>query len=122
MTNELFDVFCRTITDGDIEGIDFLTANMDRYSDEDKKDILINATANSPSLDFYKHILDSADKKYAGCGTGIPDSITAVPGLCDYKDYSITMTLPPYGAEVFVFQSTPQKKTAVKKKVVKKTK
>ena len=58
MTNELFDVFCRTITDGDIEGIDFLTANMDRYSDEDKKDILINATANSPSLDFYKHILD----------------------------------------------------------------
>ena len=73
----------------------------------------------------YKHILDSADKKYAGCGSSIPDSIKAEPGLCDYKDYSIMMTLPPYGAEMFVFQNPEAKKvvkkTAEEKPVEKKT-
>ncbi len=58
MINELFDVFCRTIADGDKGGFDFLMADMSRYSEEDKRDILINATANSPSLDFYKYVLD----------------------------------------------------------------
>jgi 1,4-alpha-glucan branching enzyme len=53
----------------------------------------------------YKHILDSAEKKFGGFGSNIPDKIEAVPGLCDYKDYSITFDLPPYGAEVFLFQS-----------------
>ena len=57
-----------------------------------------------PFAGTYKHILDSADTKFAGAGSNMPDKITAVPGLCDYKDYSIEMDLPPYGAELFVFQ------------------
>jgi 1,4-alpha-glucan branching enzyme len=67
-----------------------------------------------PFAGTYTHILDSADEKFGGVGSNIPDKIKAVEGLCDYKDYSITFDLPPYGAEVFVFQ-TP-KKTASKTK------
>ena len=42
--------------------------------------------------------------------SGVPDKIKAVKGLCDYKDYSLTFDLPPYGAEVFLFQSPSAKK------------
>ena len=67
-----------------------------------------------PFAGTYTHILDSAEEKFGGVGSNIPDKIKAVEGLCDYKDYSITFDLPAYGAEVFVFQ-TP-KKTAAKSK------
>ena len=56
----------------------------------------------------YTHILDSAEERFGGPGSNIQPKIKAVKGLCDYKDYSITFDLPPYGAEVFVFQ-TPSK-------------
>ncbi len=72
----------------------------------------------------YTHILDSADQSFGGNGSNIPEKIKAEKGLCDYKDYSITFDLPPYGAEVFVFQ-TPKKdspkKETVKKEAPKKT-
>ena len=67
-----------------------------------------------PFAGTYTHILDSAEEKFGGSGSNIPDKIKAVEGLCDYKDYSITFDLPAYGAEVFVFQ-TP-KKTKSKEK------
>ena len=35
--------------------------------------------------------------------------IEAEQGLCDYKDYSITMNLPAYGAEIFVFHNPESK-------------
>ena len=76
-----------------------------------------------PFAGRYTKILDSAEKKYGGCGSNVELKIEAVPGLCDYKDYSITLDLPPYGAEVFVFQNPelePVKK-APAKKVVRKT-
>ena len=63
-----------------------------------------------PFAGTYTHILDSAEKKYGGFGSNIPNKIEAVEGLCDYKDYSITFDLPPYGAEVFVFQTKKTKK------------
>ncbi len=53
----------------------------------------------------YTKLLDSAQTIYGGMGSAVPDKIKAVKGLCDYKDYSITMDLPPYGAEVFLFQN-----------------
>ncbi|MBR5116559.1 MAG: alpha amylase C-terminal domain-containing protein, partial [Lachnospiraceae bacterium] len=56
-----------------------------------------------PCAGDYKHILDSADPKYGGFGTGIPDKIRAVREDCDYLEYSLTMDLPPYAAEIFVF-------------------
>ena len=58
----------------------------------------------------YTHILDSAKEEFGGMGSSIPSKIKAEKGLCDYKDYSITFDLPPYGAEVFVFQTPKLKK------------
>ena len=66
-----------------------------------------------PFAGTYTHILDSAEERFGGMGSGIPAKIKAEKGLCDYKDYSLTFDLPPYGAEVFLFQ-TP--KTGLKKK------
>jgi len=63
-----------------------------------------------PFAGTYTHILDSAEKKFGGFGSNIPKKIEAVEGLCDYKDYSITFDLPPYGAEVFVFQTKKTQK------------
>ena len=60
----------------------------------------------------YTKLLDSAKECYGGMGSGVPDKIKAVKGLCDYKDYSITFDLPPYGAEVFLFQSPGAAKEA----------
>ncbi|MCR5102513.1 MAG: 1,4-alpha-glucan branching protein GlgB [Butyrivibrio sp.] len=68
-----------------------------------------------PVAGTYKHILDSADKKFAGIGSNIPDSIVAEKGLCDYKDYSISFPLPPYGAEMFVIPSKKDTKASEKK-------
>ena len=67
-----------------------------------------------PYAGTYTHILDSADTKYAGSGSGVPDKVKAVPGLCDYKDYSITIDLPPYGAELFHFLTPKSTKTKEK--------
>jgi 1,4-alpha-glucan branching enzyme len=60
----------------------------------------------------YTKLLDSAKECYGGMGSGVPDKIKAVKGLCDYKDYSITFDLPPYGAEVFLFQNPSAAKEA----------
>ncbi len=67
-----------------------------------------------PFSGTYTHILDSADPKFGGIGTGVPDKIKAEPGLCDYKDYSLTFDLPPYAAEVFLFQDPSKKDTMVR--------
>ncbi len=63
----------------------------------------------------YTHILDSAQERFGGCGSSIPGKIKAKKGLCDYKDYSLIFDLPPYGAEVFVFQ-TPKNARKLKSK------
>ena len=63
-----------------------------------------------PFAGTYTHILDSAEVRFGGSGSNIAPKIKAVKGLCDYKDYSITFDLPPYGAEVFVFQTPKLKK------------
>ncbi len=58
----------------------------------------------------YTHLLDSAEQRFGGQGSNIPQKIKAQKGLCDYKDYSLTFDLPAYGAEVFVFQTPKLKK------------
>ncbi|MBQ6589366.1 MAG: 1,4-alpha-glucan branching protein GlgB [Butyrivibrio sp.] len=58
----------------------------------------------------YTKLLDSAQECYGGSGSCVPDKIKAEKGLCDYKDYSIEFDLPPYGAEVFLFQTKKTKK------------
>ncbi len=64
-----------------------------------------------PFAGTYTHLLDSTESRFGGDGSGhVPEKIKALPGLCDYKDYSISFPLPAYGAEVFRFQ-TPRAKT-----------
>ena len=75
-----------------------------------------------PYAGKYKHILDSADEKFAGAGSNIPFEIEAKKGLCDYKDYSITFDLPAYGAEVFLFKGAATSKKSAKKAETKKKK
>ncbi len=56
-----------------------------------------------PKKKKYKLLLNSAEERFGGAGGTIPGEITAVKENCDYKDYSITLDLPPYAAAVFVF-------------------
>ena len=56
-----------------------------------------------PKKKKYKLLLNSAEEKFGGAGGTIPGEITAVKENCDYRDYSITLDLPPYAAAVFVF-------------------
>ncbi|MBP7347404.1 MAG: 1,4-alpha-glucan branching protein GlgB [Butyrivibrio sp.] len=63
-----------------------------------------------PFSGIYMHLLDSTDRKFGGNGGNIPSEIKAVSGLCDYKNYSISFPLPPFGAELFLFQD-PQKES-----------
>ena len=58
----------------------------------------------------YTHLLDSAEQRFGGVGSNIQPKIKAIAGLCDYRDFSITFDLPPYGAEIFLFQSRKLKK------------
>ena len=56
-----------------------------------------------PKKKKYKLLLNSAEERFGGAGGEIPKEITAVKGQCDYRDYSITLDLPPYSAAIFVF-------------------
>ncbi len=56
-----------------------------------------------PKKKKYKLLLNSAEERFGGAGGVIPKEITAVKEECDYRNYSITLDLPPYAAAVFVF-------------------
>ncbi len=56
-----------------------------------------------PKKGTYKVILNSDETCFGGNGNPIAASYEAVADLCDYKDYSITVDLPPYTALVFEF-------------------
>ena len=72
----------------------------------ERKDFMVGV----PYEGTYTHLLDSAQERFGGSGSNIPEKIKAVKGLCDYKDYSIKFDLPPYGAEIFLFQKPKKKK------------
>ena len=56
-----------------------------------------------PKKKKYKLLLNSAEERFGGNGGKIAKEVTAVEEPCNYKDYSITIDLPPYAAAVFVF-------------------
>ena len=56
-----------------------------------------------PAKKKYKLLLSSVEERFGGSDEEIPKEITAKKGECDYRDYSITLDLPPYAAAVFVF-------------------
>ncbi len=56
-----------------------------------------------PAKKKYKLLLNSTEERFGGSGEVIPKEITAKKGQVDYRDYFITLDLPPYAALVFVF-------------------
>ena len=55
-----------------------------------------------PRAGKYVKLLDSGEAEYADRqNSSIHETITARPGLCDYREQSIGFDLPPYGAVVF---------------------
>lgn len=56
-----------------------------------------------PKEGTYKLILNSDEVRFGGNGNEVSKEYTAVKDYCDYKDYSITMDIPPYSALVFEF-------------------
>ena len=56
-----------------------------------------------PKKKKYKLLLNSAEERFGGAGGVMPKEIMAVKEECDYRNYSITLDLPPYAAAGFVF-------------------
>ena len=56
-----------------------------------------------PKEGKYKLLLNSDDRKFAGRGNDMPLFFIAKEEECDYKDYSISLNLPPYTALVLEF-------------------
>ena len=56
-----------------------------------------------PRKKKYKLVLNSDDTRFGGNGNEIPAEIMAKDGQCNYRDYTITVTLPAYAAAVFTF-------------------
>ena len=60
-------------------------------------------TVGVPKKGKYKLLLNSDEKRFGGNGSEVPKEITSVATPCNYRDYSISVDLPPYAAMVFVF-------------------
>lgn len=56
-----------------------------------------------PAKKKYKLLLSSTEERFGGNGEVVPKEIMAKKGYVDYRDYNITLDLPPYAAFVFVF-------------------
>lgn len=56
-----------------------------------------------PKEGKYKVILNSDDPKFGGNGNPIMKEYVAQKDYCDYKDYSVTLDLPPYTSIVLEF-------------------
>ena len=62
-----------------------------------------NYKVGVPKKKKYKLLLNSDDVRFGGQGMEVPAEITSVKENCDYRDYSLTLDLPPYSALIFVF-------------------
>ena len=62
-----------------------------------------NYKVGVPKKKKYKLLLNSDDVQFGGQGMEVPAEITSVKENCDYRDYSLTLDLPPYSALIFVF-------------------
>ena len=56
-----------------------------------------------PNKKKYKLILNSDETRFGGNGNVIPAEIKAEAIPWDNRPYSISFSLPPYGAAVFMF-------------------
>ena len=62
-----------------------------------------NYKVGVPKKKKYKLLLNSDDIQFGGQGMEVPAEITSVKENCDYRDYSLTLDLPPYSALIFLF-------------------
>ena len=62
-----------------------------------------NYKVGVPKKKKYKLLLNSDDIRFGGQGMEVPAEITSVKESCDYRNYSLTLDLPPYSALIFVF-------------------
>ena len=62
-----------------------------------------NYKVGVPKKKKYRLLLNSDDVRFGGQGMEVPAEITSVKESCDYRNYSLTLDLPPYSALIFVF-------------------
>ena len=62
-----------------------------------------NYKVGVPKKKKYKLLINSDDVRFGGQGMEVPAEITSVKESCDYRNYSLTLDLPPYSALIFVF-------------------
>ena len=62
-----------------------------------------NYKVGVPKKKKYKLLLNSDDVRFGGQGMEVPAEITSVKESCDYRNYSLTLDMPPYSALIFVF-------------------
>ena len=62
-----------------------------------------NYMVGVPKKKKYRLLLNSDEKRFGGSGHEIPAEIAAVKGECCFKDYNISLDLPPYTAAIFIF-------------------
>ena len=62
-----------------------------------------NYKVGVPKKKKYKLLLNSDDVRFGGQGMEVPAEIASVKESCDYRNYSLTLDLPPYSALIFVF-------------------
>lgn len=62
-----------------------------------------NYTLGVPKKKKYKLLLSSNDVAFGGNGDTPPVELVPVVNQCDYRDYSVTLDIPPYTAAVYLF-------------------
>ncbi len=112
---------CMWENDADWSGFEWMNADdcdrstycFIRKCESDKKRLLfiINMTpmkwedyrVGVPAKKKYKLLLNSTEERFGGSGGEVPAEIMAKKEPCCFKDYSITLDLPPYSALVYAF-------------------
>lgn len=56
-----------------------------------------------PNKKKYKLVLNSCEERFGGSGATVPEVLTAEAVPCDGREYSVSFTLPAYGALVYSF-------------------
>ena len=84
-----------------------------RKSSDGKKSLMFIINMTPMEWDDYKVgmisdkkmklILNSDDEQFGGSGAKVKKTLTPVLENCDYKDYAVTLDIPPFSALVYTF-------------------
>ena len=62
-----------------------------------------NYRVGVPAMKKYKLILNSDEVRFGGNGNPVQEVLQAQEKPCSFKDYSVTMDVPPYGALIYSY-------------------